>query len=54
MGRKPSALTSRDAKPTGSWAALACPNPDGSHFNRFDAGNLSIVEWIGKHKHIRR
>jgi transposase-like protein len=23
-------------------------------FNRFDAGNLSVVEWIGKRKEIRR
>ena len=30
------------------------PNPDCSHFNRFDADNLSVVERTGKHKVIRR
>jgi transposase-like protein len=54
MGRKPSAAGSDAAKPADSLAAFACPNPDCSHFNRFDAGNLSVVEWTGKHKHIRR
>jgi len=37
-----------------SLAGLACPNPDCHNFNRFDAGNLSVVEWTGKHKRIRR
>jgi transposase-like protein len=37
-----------------SLALFACPNPDCSDFNRFDAGNLSVCEWTGKHKHIRR
>src|SRR4051794_31419347 len=54
MGRKPSAPVSHDPKPTGSLAAFACPNPDCSHFNRFAAGNLSVVEWTGKRKDIRR
>jgi transposase-like protein len=54
MVRTPRALASRDAKPAGSLAAFACPNPDCAHFNRFDAGNLSVVEWTGKYKHIRR
>jgi transposase-like protein len=54
MGRKPSASSSDDPRPTGSLAGFACPNPDCCHFNRFDAGNLSVVEWTGKHKHIRR
>lgn|SRR5512142_1493742 len=35
-------------------ADLACPNPDCCDFNRFAAGNLSVVEWTGKDKHIRR
>jgi transposase-like protein len=50
--RKPS----RPAAPkaTDSLAAFACPNPECSHFNRFDAGNLSVVEWTGKRKDIRR
>jgi transposase-like protein len=54
MGRKPSNPAHHGTKPVGSLAAFACPNPDCSHFNRFDAGNLSVVEWTGKHKHIRR
>jgi transposase-like protein len=54
MGRRPSARASNDPKPVGSLAAFACPNPDCSHFNRFDAGNLSVVEWTGKHEDIRR
>lgn len=54
MGRKPSAHAPNDPKPVGSLAAFACPNPDCSHFNRFDAGNLSVVEWTGKRKDIRR
>jgi|GEM_PF-5841532 len=35
-------------------AHLACPNEDCSTFNRFDTGNLSVVEWIGNAKDIRR
>jgi transposase-like protein len=54
MGRKPSAHAPNHPKPVGSLAAFACPNPDCSHFNRFGAGNLSVVEWTGKHKGIRR
>lgn len=37
-----------------SLAGFACPNPDCDDFNRFDADNLSVAEWTGKHKHIRR
>jgi transposase-like protein len=33
---------------------LACPNPDCDCFNQFDAGNLSVVEFTGKNKDIRR
>lgn len=51
MGRKP---VCHEAKPVGSLAGFACPNADCSQFNRFDAGNLSVVEWTGKHKDIRR
>jgi transposase-like protein len=54
MGREPSAPSSDGARPTGSLAGFACPNPECSHFNRFGAGNLSVVEWTGKGKHIRR
>jgi len=50
MARKPAVA---DRQPN-SLAKLACPNEDCSLFNRFDAGNLSVVEWIGKRKDIRR
>jgi transposase-like protein len=53
MGRQPTSSSVRP-EPAGSLAAFACPNPDCSHFNRFGASNLSVVEWTGKHKHIRR
>jgi transposase-like protein len=33
---------------------FACPNGDCADFNRFDAGNLSVAEWMGKDKTIRR
>jgi len=33
---------------------FACPNGDCADFNHFDAGNLSIAEWMGKDKAIRR
>jgi transposase-like protein len=33
---------------------FACPNGDCADFNRFDAGNLSVVERMGKDKAIRR
>jgi transposase-like protein len=43
-----------DANADVTLAALACPNEDCSDFNRFGAGNLSVCEWIGKDKAIRR
>jgi hypothetical protein len=33
---------------------FACPNSDCADFNHFGAGNLSIAEWMGKDKTIRR
>lgn len=33
---------------------FVCPNDDCADFNRFDAGNLSVAEWMGKDKAIRR
>ncbi len=33
---------------------FACPNSDCADFNHFDAASLSIVEWMGKDKAIRR
>lgn len=35
-------------------AFFACPNSDCVDFNHFDADNLSIAEWMGKDKAIRR
>jgi transposase-like protein len=35
-------------------AFFACPNSDCADFNKFDAGNLSVAEWMGKDKAIRR
>ena len=54
MGREPSAPAPDGARPVGSLAAFACPDPDCSHFNQFDAGNLSVVGWTGQRKDIRR
>jgi transposase-like protein len=50
---------SRSAAPAAASAdpalvLLACPNPDCDLFNRFGAGNLSVCEWTGKRKDIRR
>ena len=36
-----------------SLARLACPNPDCARFNRFAAGNLRLVEALGKHQAVR-
>jgi transposase-like protein len=33
---------------------FACPNSDCADFNRFDSSNLSVAEWMGKDKAIRR
>jgi transposase-like protein len=33
---------------------FACPNSDCADFNRFNSGNLSVAEWMGKDKAIRR
>jgi transposase-like protein len=35
-------------------AMFACPNPDCDRFNQFNAGNLCVVERMGKNKSIRR
>jgi transposase-like protein len=37
-----------------SLAGFACPNPDCCDFNRFNAGNLSVSDRIGKGRSIRR
>jgi transposase-like protein len=33
---------------------FACPNSDCADFNKFNTDNLSIAEWMGKDKAIRR
>ncbi len=33
---------------------FACPNPECDSFNRFDAGNLTVCERMGKGRSIRR
>ncbi len=35
-------------------AFFACPNSDCADFNRFNSDNLSVAEWMGKDKAIRR
>ena len=47
-------MTRAAAAPIDPLALFACPNPDCLLFNRFAAGNLSVCEWTGKRKHIRR
>jgi len=43
---------SKPTKPPLSF--FTCPNGDCADFNRFNAGNLSVAEWMGKDKTIRR
>ena len=38
----------------GALTAFACPNEDCPDFNLFGGGNLSVCEWMGKDKRIRR
>lgn len=42
------------AKSDGSLHGFACPNPECCDFNQFGVGNLSVSDWIGKGKAIRR
>jgi transposase-like protein len=53
MARKQAVAVSAADRPE-SLVGLACPNPDCTDFNRFDAGNLAVAERTGKHKAIRR
>jgi len=46
--------TSDPSSPGDCLAAFACPNPSCRLFNRFNAGNLSVAERMGKDKAIRR
>ena len=54
MARKPTPPERSSGQTDPLLAGLACPNPDCCDLNHFGAGNLSVAEWIGKHKHIRR
>lgn len=54
MPRKRTPPRAADRAPERPLSAFACPNPDCVDFNQFDAGNLSVAERTGKHKHIRR
>jgi transposase-like protein len=54
MERTPRDPASGPAEPADSLAGFACPNSECALFNRFGAGNLSVVEWTGKRKDIRR
>jgi hypothetical protein len=46
--------TAQAAPPGDDLSAFACPNGDCCDFNRFDAGNLSVCERMGKYRSIRR
>jgi hypothetical protein len=50
----PSKSANNATKADASLTAFTCPNEDCSDFNRFGAGNLSVCEWTGKDKKIRR
>jgi len=54
MPRTRRSKPNRGDGPPASLALFACPNPDCDLFNRFDAGNLSVCEWMGRDKAIRR
>lgn len=52
--RKPRKKQDDEERTNLTLSFLACPNSDCADFNKFDAGNLSIAEWMGKDKAIRR
>jgi transposase-like protein len=54
MARTPPPPRGPNGRVDPALAGLACPNPDRGDFNRFGAGDLSVVEWIGKDRRIRR
>lgn len=54
MAKKHAKPTENRSLPEFPLSFFACPNPDCADFNRFDAGNLSIAERMGKNKAIRR
>lgn len=53
MPKRQNAKDSNEA-PDLALSFLACPNGDYADFNCFDGGNLSVAEWMGKDKAIRR
>jgi hypothetical protein len=54
MARTPAPPRGTTGRTDPALAGLACPNPDSGDFSRFGAGDLSVAEWIGKARHIRR
>lgn len=46
--------TKSQAKEGDDLALFACPNPECDLFNHFNAGNLTVVERMGKNNAIRR
>lgn len=54
MYNKTNAKDGNDNASKLSLSCFACPLPDCADFNRFDADNLSVAEWMGKDNAIRR
>jgi len=54
MCQKPNAKDGNESSNKLPLAFFACPNGECADFNRFHADNLSVAEWMGKDKAIRR
>ena len=54
MPKKQSGQEGLTVNPICPLSFFACPNPDCADFNRFNAGNLSVAESMGKDRAIRR
>lgn len=54
MCQKPNAKDGNEPSTKLPISFFACPNGDCADFNRFGADNLSVAEWMGKDKAIRR
>ena len=54
MPKKQSGQDGLTVNPICPLAFFACPHPDCADFNRFNAGNLSVAEHMGKDQAIRR
>lgn len=54
MCNKTNARDGRGKSSKLSLSCFVCPHPDCADFNRFDADNLSVAEWMGKDNAIRR